>query len=412
MVDQRFHIVNLGCKVNRVEADALAASLIACGSKPVSEEDADLIVVNTCTVTGEADKKARKAVRHALTVNPRARVVVTGCAVAIDPDEFAKLDGRVDIVQRAELVVSLANRAQEEQALPVAPSAKDAHLRYGDGFRTRVGIKVQDGCNHACTYCIVHVARGKAVSVPFAQAVAEARAYLQRGVKEVVLTGIDLASYRSDGMGLAQLTEAILDQADAACEPGQLPARVRVSSIEPQTINEDFIGLLAQGDGRVCRHLHLPLQSGSTQVLRQMARPYTAEDYAQLIAHLRDLMPTIAITTDIICGFPGETDDDFQQTMDLARECRFSKIHVFPYSLRAGTPAAARTDQVPAQVKARRAAQLRELSDSLRAIDLAERKGTSELAIVEGVTALTESYHELPTLLGAAAGSLIPVVYE
>ena len=400
MAGTRFHIVNLGCKVNKVEADAAAASLIASGGVSVSQEDAELIVVNTCTVTGEADKKARKAVRHALAVNPTAQVVVTGCAVAVDEAAFASIDPRVKVVQRADLL------------LPAAGQQTRPMLRYGEGFRTRVSLKVQDGCDHACTYCIVHVARGKATSVPFDQVVAEARAYLRRGVKELVLTGIDLASYRSGGEGLASLCEALLDEADKACAAGEAPARIRVSSIEPTTVDERFIQLLATSGGRICRHLHLPLQSGSTKVLGEMARPYTAAEYAQLVGHLRGLLPTLALTTDVICGFPGETDGDFAETLALARTCRFSKIHVFPYSKRAGTPAAQRPDQVDPQVKAARAAQLRDVSRQLRADDLMRRFRTRELAIVEGATALTESYFEVPAPRGAAPGELVPIVFE
>ena len=395
-----FHVVNLGCKVNRVESDAVSASLVSSGAKQVAEEAADLIVVNTCTVTGEAEKKARKAVRHALTCNPHAQVIVTGCAVAIDEETYAALGENVEIVQRGELLAAMSD------------IAKGAPIRMGDGFRTRVNVKIQDGCDHTCTYCIVHVARGRAYSVPFDDVMREAGEYLKLGAKEIVLTGIDLASYRDGDVRLAQLVESLLEVADKANKPGELPARVRASSIEPHTLDESLIDLLATSDGRLCRHLHLPMQSGSTKVLREMARPYKAEEFLEHVEHLRERVPAIALSTDIIAGFPGETDDEFEETLELARLCAFSKMHVFPYSKRAGTPAAARTDQVPPEKKAKRAAQLRTLGDELRKEDFARRCGTEELVIVEDGCALTESYHEIAIPAGAAMGDLVPAVLE
>ena len=374
-----FHVVNLGCKVNRVESDVVSAALVSVGARQSSEDVADLIVINTCTVTGEAEKKARKAVRHAVSCNPTARVIVTGCAVAIDEATYASLGDNVEIVQRGELLASMSGIAE------------GASIRMGEGFRTRVNVKIQDGCDHACTYCIVHVARGRARSVPFDAVIRESRNYLELGAKEIVLAGIDLASYN---------------------RPGELPARVRASSIEPHTLDESLIDLLATANGRLCRHLHLPLQSGSTKVLREMARPYKAEEFRELVEHLRERVPSIALSTDIIAGFPGETDDEFEETLELARICRFSKIHAFPYSKRAGTPAAARLDQVQPEVKAQRAARLRALGDELRKEDFARRRGTEELVIVEDDCALTESYHEIAKPAGAAMGELVPAVLE
>ena len=356
-------------------------------------------MVNSCTVTGEADKKTRKAVRSALRANPHAEVIVTGCGVAVDAGSYTNIDPRVKTVERAELFALLSE----------TPSSA---LRIGDEFRTRVNIKVQDGCNHACTYCIVHVARGPASSAPFESVIEEAKSYFERGAKELVLTGIDLGSYRNRGRGLSDLAEALLEAADACCAAGERPARVRASSIEPNSIDERFVQLLASSEGRLCRHLHLPLQSGSTEVLRQMARPYAAERFVELVEHLYERVPQLAITTDIICGFPGETDDDFAKTLEVARTCRFSKIHVFPYSKRQGTPAAARDDQVPDRVKAERAATLRALSDELRSQDRQRRRGTTELVLVEPDAVLTESYHEMPVPNGARLGELAEVTFD
>lgn len=397
MPSTSFHIVNLGCKVNRVEADSLAAALIAQGRLPAEEESADLIVVNTCTVTGEADKKTRKAVHHAVAVNPLADIVVTGCAAAISPDVFLAMDPRVRVVGKAELMEALG-------ASGGAPM-----VRQGGGFRTRVGIKVQDGCDRACTYCIVHVARGKARSAPVEAVIREARVHFEAGVKEVVLAGIDIGAYRDGGVGLARLCELILAEADAACKTGELPARLRISSIEPISIDAALIELLAQAGGRVCRHLHIPLQSGSTKVLREMARPYTADGFRALAYRLRDRVPQMALSTDVIVGFPGETEAEFEETCAVVREAGFSRLHVFPYSRREGTPAATRPDQVAPEVKRERAARLRAIGEQLASEDLARRQGTEELCVVEGATALTESYHELPAPTGAQPGDLVQV---
>ncbi|MBO4352723.1 MAG: radical SAM protein, partial [Eggerthellaceae bacterium] len=232
------------------------------------------------------------------------------------------------------------------------------------------------------------------------------------GAKEIVFTGIDLASYKDGRYGLAQLVEAVLEEADRACPPDELPARVRASSIEPHTLDEALVDLLSSSKGRLCRHLHLPMQSGSTKVLREMARPYSAQRFRELVEHLYERVPELALTTDIIAGFPGETDEEFEQTLELARLCRFSKIHAFPYSKRAGTPAAQRGDQVAPEVKAERAARLRALGDTLRKEDFARRCGTEELVIVEDDCALTESYHEIAIPPGAVPGELVRTVLE
>ncbi|MBQ9001041.1 MAG: MiaB/RimO family radical SAM methylthiotransferase [Eggerthellaceae bacterium] len=398
MRSTRFCVVNLGCKVNRVESDTIAAALMAQGGVAVDEEDAELVVVNTCTVTGEADKKARKAVRHALKSAPKADVVVTGCAVAINAEAYKALDERVSVVQRAELLASLSDGRIADL------------MRLGEGFRTRVSVKVQDGCNRACTYCIVHVARGRSASVPARDVLAECERYLMRGVKELVLAGIDLGSYCDGDFKLENLVETLLELIDKNTPPGGQPARIRASSLEPDSVSQGFIDLMAKSGGRLCRHLHLPLQAGSTKVLREMARPYTADDFCGLVDSMYGAVPDLSLSTDIICGFPGESEEEFAETLDIARRCRFSKIHVFPYSMRIGTPAAARRDQVPPEVKAARAARLRSLADELRAEDLARRAGSVELALVEGATALTESYHEISAPTGCAPGSLVPVI--
>lgn len=407
----KYAVVNLGCKVNRVESDAFASSLDAHGAKSCDAADADLIVVNTCTVTGEAEKKTRKAVRGALRANNRATVIVTGCAAAIDKDTFLAMDSRVRVMGKAELASSIDAGAWGHDVAAHGPA-----LPVGEGYRTRVGVKVQDGCNNACTYCVVHVARGKATSVDPREVVRQCRALASAGVKEIVLTGINLGSYRwregetGETTGLADLLRTLLEETADLHKEGEYPVRFRVSSVEPRDVHDDLIEVLATAGGRVCRHLHLPLQSGNSKVLREMHRPYSAEHFEAIVANLYERVPELSLSTDIICGFPGETEGEFEDTLRVARTCRFSKIHVFPYSKREGTPAAARIDQVPPGVKADRAQRLRDLGDLLRDNEREARKGTRELAVVEeeGV-ALTESYFEVPAPKNAKAGEMIEI---
>jgi len=270
-----------------------------------------------------------------------------------------------------------------------------------------VGVKVQDGCDNACTYCIVHVARGPAVSRPIDEITSEVCELALGGVKEIVLSGINIGSYRWGSYTLTELLERLLAVTEPAADEIH-PVRFRVSSIEPMDVSDSFVRLMARSGGRICRHLHLPLQSGDSKVLREMARPYDAEDFKALVDFIRAEIPEISLSTDIIVGFPGESEQEFAQTLEVARYCEFSKIHVFPYSLREGTPAAERLDQVPHEVRLERAAQLRQLSEELRVLDYAKRVGIEELVLVEQQgRGMSESYYELNLPEGLEKGSLV-----
>ena len=393
-----FHILNIGCKVNRVEADTVAAALLSDGWEQAPLEQADLVLVNTCTVTAEADKKCRKAVRRALSRNPHAKVLVTGCAAALNPTVFESMGERVEVVGRA----SLEKRIEAEHT-------PDQVLRVGGAFNTRVGIKVQDGCNHSCSYCIVHTARSSERSLGHMRALEQARICFEAGVNEIILTGINIGAYDDGCMRLPGLLDAMLRCAETFAEEGSFGPRIRLSSIEPLDVGEELEELLAASDGRFCRHLHIPLQSGSSKVLSEMNRPYTAEWFVGRVAELRRSAPSLSISTDIIVGFPGETESDFADTLEAARACGFSKIHVFPYSRREGTPAAQREDQVDAGTKSERARILRALSDELRRADFEQRADSVEMALVEPDHALTESYHRIAAPPDARPGELVSV---
>ncbi len=380
----RFNIVNLGCKVNKAESDTIAANLIARGHLLANLADAEIVIINTCTVTGDAEKKTRKAVRRALRENDTARLLVTGCAAAIDPAFYEQLDPRVRVVEKTVF------------------SSSESALRVGEGFPLRVSLKVQDGCDHACTYCIVHVARGKAWSRPTEEIIAEARNLEGAGIREIMLSGIDLGSYRDEGQRLDSLLARLL------AETSQV--RFRISSVEPCSLTEATIALIAQAQGRICRHLHIPLQSGSNKVLAEMNRPYSAEYYAQLIDKLYAAIPELSLSTDIIVGFPGESEAEFEETIALAQVARFSKIHAFRYSMRADTPAAMRSDQIDPILKEKRLRALLETADELRMNDARSRLGRTEDILIEqpGV-GMSESYYKVEVPTDIAPGSLIPL---
>lgn len=382
---------NLGCRVNRVETDSIAASLISAGACPGALNEADLVVVNTCTVTAEAASKARKAVHQALCKAPKATVIATGCAASMDPGSFLNMDKRVIVeADKSRMPVLAASiLGLDGSANPDAAYFS----RAGGSFMDRAGIKIQDGCANACTYCIIHVARGPVWSKPFDEAVNEVRAAWCNGVGEVVLVGINLGSYQG-GCSVVELLAKLLSVArELDGDDDSIRHRLRLSSIEPLDVTEGLIELMGESQGRLCRHLHLSLQSGSDKVLSEMGRPYSAEEFLTLVGRLHRAVPRISLSTDVIAGFPGETDEDFLETVRVCEETAFSRLHVFRYSRRAGTPAAARLDQVSPSVASERARLLRTVGMNLAMEDAAKREGFPERVCVEGDGCTSESFH-------------------
>ncbi len=439
-------IINLGCKVNRVEADSFAWSLTRQGWVIDSNPQAELALVNTCLVTAEAEKKSRKTIRRTLQDYPQATVVITGCVAALRKDELEALSPRIRVIDKASLEALVSNpdqfaalisndlqledRTHKDQAetdsssIPTPTTSWNADTNPGNSTsseifegRLRRGIKVQDGCSHSCTYCIVHIARGPSRSLPsevITKSFDELRA---ENVPEIVLTGINLGAWseqrQTSTVGLAQLVKELLERPSAQEEPltlNQPSFRLRLSSIEPMDIDDDLIELLSQSNGKLCRHLHLPLQSGSSRVLQEMNRPYSAEDYLDLVQRLRMAVPSLSLSTDIIAGFPGETVSDFEETLALAQACGFSKIHCFPFSPRKGTPAFERPDGIAPQLRQERASTLRRLGDHLAIKDWQSRQGHPEWALVERPgRARLESYHEIAVPQTLSPGSFILV---
>jgi threonylcarbamoyladenosine tRNA methylthiotransferase MtaB len=389
----------LGCKVNRVESDAVAAELLGAGASVVAEDEASVIVINTCTVTGEADAKARKAVRHALRAAQAPVVVVTGCLASLDPNGLQALGDRV-VVESDKTKV--AGRVRE--LLGIADGGCDSPVvRSGDAFRTRALLKVEDGCDNFCTYCIVPHARGGPRAVPLEHVAAEAKRLVAAGVREIVLTGINIGRYRDEESG-ADLAALI----DTLAATGI--SRLRLSSIEPPDLDERLLAVLSATPA-VCEHLHVPLQSGSDAVLGAMGRTYTAEQYAERIQAARTALPGLAVTTDVIGGFPGETPEQHAETLAFVRRIDFAKLHVFRYSVRTGTPAALMA-QLPPAVIAARAAELRTLGDQLRGRFLARRLPATAGVLVESVegddaTGTTRDYLRVRVLCpGAGVGEV------
>lgn len=364
----------LGCKVNQYDTEAMLTLFRRQGYDVVDfREPADVYLINTCTVTHESDRKSRQLVRRARRANPDAVVVVAGCYPQTAPGEVAGIPG-VSVVlgnRDRRRVVELAEEARRRQGAPLT-SVGDifAEREYEDlpiaGFagRTRAALKIQEGCNEFCTYCIIPYARGRPRSRTPESVRAEAGRLLAAGYREVVLTGIHLGAYGRDlppgpggrRPGLAGLLRLVHGVEGIA--------RIRLSSLEPMDTGDDLLETMAELP-RVCHHLHLAVQSGSDRVLERMRRRYTADGFRRLAARARELMPDLGLTTDLIAGFPGETDEDHRATLTFVEEVAFSRLHVFPYSPREGTPAARFPDRVPAEVKERRVRELIALGERL-----------------------------------------------
>lgn len=385
-------VVNLGCRVNRVESDRISESLARAGLTLVDPDEADLIVVNTCAVTGEAEAKTRKAVRHALGRAREPYVIATGCAANLHPEMLSELSDRVsveplktDIAPRALELLGYTSDGEE-----TALDAQDVAALLG---RSRWGVKIQDGCNNRCTYCIVWKARGPERSVPVDAVLEQVREAHAAGIPEVVLTGVNLGAY--DGTSDADAHVEIDELLRIILEETSIE-HVRLSSIEPMDVTDRLLDQMAAHPERVAPFLHLPVQSGSSSVLERMGRPYTADDMLELAARIRAKLPIASLSSDMIVGFPGETDEEFEATLELARAMRFSRIHVFRYSARPGTPAAVMPNQVPPEVMAARSQRLRALASELARRDAHERVGTRERAVIErGAIGTLASFHKV-----------------
>ncbi|WP_315452004.1 tRNA (N(6)-L-threonylcarbamoyladenosine(37)-C(2))-methylthiotransferase MtaB [uncultured Selenomonas sp.] len=410
--------MTLGCKVNQFETETMEGLFRARGYDVVPfEERADVYVINTCSVTHLSDRKSRQLIRRAVRTNPTACVAVTGCYAQVAPEEIRALDGVRVVIgtkERARIVdyVEASLRADTGVAGTItdimqARVFEDIPL-HALPHRTRAFLKIEDGCQNFCTFCIIPYARGPVKSRELSAVAREMRLLVDAGFHEVVLTGIHLGAY---GIDLAERPTLADACRTALAEEGL--RRLRLGSLESVELSADLLELM-RTEPRFAAHLHLPLQAGSDAVLRAMNRHYTTAQFAQLVAEVRAAVPGVAISTDIIVGFPGETEEDFAAGMDFVRRMGFARMHVFPYSARRGTPAARRTDQVPPMVRKERAARMQALAE-----ELAEGYHRSMLGSVaevlfetqeDGVTdGLTETYVRVYTDAPVTRGEIAPV---
>lgn len=361
-----FH--TLGCKVNHYETEAIWQLFKEAGyERKEYESKADVYVINTCTVTNTGDKKSRQVIRRAIRHNPDGVICVTGCYAQTSPAEIMAIPG-VDIVvgtqDRHKLLGYIEEYRRERQPINGVGNIMKARVfeeldvpTFTD--RTRASLKIQEGCNNFCTFCIIPWARGLLRSRDPEEVINQAQQLVDAGYKEIVLTGIHTGGYGEDlkDYNFAKLLKELDERVNGL-------KRIRISSIEASQITDEVIEVLDQSD-KIVRHLHIPLQSGSNTVLKRMRRKYTMEFFAERLTKLKKALPGLAVTSDVIVGFPGETEEEFLETYNFVKDHQFSELHVFPYSKRTGTPAARMEDQVDENVKNERVHRLIALSDQL-----------------------------------------------
>ena len=351
----------LGCKVNQYETEALKEKFRAAGFDIVNDDEpADVYVINTCTVTSLADRKSRQFIRRAKRINADSLVAVTGCYAQVSPEETANIDG-VDIVAGTNEKMDLPEIiASYRGGKEIHVTERNQITKYADagvvsdeGSRTRAYIKIEDGCDRFCSYCAVPAARGPVRSRAESEIAEEAESLIESGYRELILTGINTALYGTDRGDGALMMERLLERLE------RIPAdfRIRLSSVEPTVINAEYVKKLFRFD-KLCHSMHLSAQSGSTRVLKMMNRRYGREEYLDIVRTVREFDPYYGISTDIIAGFPGETEDDFAESLTLIREAGFCRVHAFRYSKRRGTKAAGFEGQIPPDVKKERGARL------------------------------------------------------
>ena len=338
----RVVIETLGCKLNQAESETLARQFILGGCQIVgADEETDVYILNTCTVTHIADRKSRQSLRMARRRSPHALIIATGCYINRSGNE-------VEALESVNLVVPNEEKPRLVEIVGQRKTLEKGAIVHENSTRTRAFIKAQDGCNRQCAYCIVPLVRGRAKSLPADEVMAEIESRVSERFKEVVLTGTEIGSYSSSGLDIKGLLERILVKTKIE--------RLRVSSLQPYEITPKLLALWK--NSRLCPHFHISLQSGSDGVLTRMKRVYSISSYEESISLIRKALPDASITTDVIVGFPGETDAEFQQTADFCRRMSFARVHVFTFSPRPGTAAATMSDQVDARVKKERSAKM------------------------------------------------------
>jgi threonylcarbamoyladenosine tRNA methylthiotransferase MtaB len=402
----RIAFSTLGCKINQFETDALQRDLLSRGNTVVPfDAEADVYIINTCSVTVKSDTQSRHVIRSAVRRGNGAKVVVTGCYAEMRPEEIKKIPGvglvigNRDKTLISDHITSTAS-ANKPGRLPASQCLLNAlHTR------TRGVLKIQDGCDNRCSYCIVPLARGGSRSAIPEDVLREFKCLVERGCAEVVLTGVHIGSYGSDlgyGISLTEMLKTLI------LSRGR--TRIRLSSIEPNEITREMIKYLSEG---LCRHLHIPLQSGDDAILASMKRKYTSRFYEELLENIAKQVPGVALGADIIVGYPGEGEKEFQNTMRLVERSPLTHLHVFSYSSRPGTPAAYMQDQVPEQIKKERSSSLRTLGQKKNLLFRKVHQGSKFSVVVEDkldrdtglLTGLTDNYIRV-MIYGAKTGDI------
>jgi threonylcarbamoyladenosine tRNA methylthiotransferase MtaB len=416
-----FTITTLGCKVNQYESEQIARGLVEAGfvyqdtALPSHDDPADLCIINTCTVTQKASMQSRQAVRQAVRNQPDAVIIVTGCYAQTEPAAIRKIEGVHHIIPHREkdripaLSASLleTSTAQKTDALSPDPGDAAAPLTFSwiaGANKTRPFLKIQDGCDAFCSYCIVPHARGNSRSMAADDVLAQLDRFREGGFHEVVLTGIHLGRYGQDLSPPTTLGDLLHRALGRQCV-----RRLRLSSIEPLELTPDIIHLTAQSDhaaSQICRHFHIPLQSGDDTILEKMNRPYRREDFKALVGAIKQALPDAGIGCDVLIGFPGETDEAFENTRRLIRELPLTYLHVFPFSARQGTPASRFPGKVPQQLVKERCRRMRELGQSKRRAFMDSHRGREAVVLVEN------RRHRQTGLLKGVTSNYISVLLE
>ena len=378
----KFNIITLGCKVNSYESNFMKEALVKNGFSFCSENDkCDILILNTCTVTDTSDKKSLKEVRRLKRENPHAILVVCGCSVQNDKNKYDNLDIDVLIgnINKSNIVNIINKYLDKKTPLEYVAKTRDLNfenMEINSFDHTRAYIKIEDGCDNFCSYCVIPFVRGKTRSKNFDLAIKETKTLVENKFKEIVLTGIDTGAYFDNGKDLTDLIK----------EMSKIEGlkRIRQSSIEITQINDKFIEEL-KNNSKICNHIHIPLQSGSDEILRLMNRKYDLNYFFEKIEKIRRVRPDISITTDVIVGFPNETDKLFLETLETCKKIKFSKIHVFPYSERKGTKASLMDGKVSENVKHERVKKLMALSEKLEKEYYDKFKGKELDVLIEEV---------------------------
>ena len=386
----KFSIVTFGCRVNQSDSLAIEEEFRAAGAEPSPPADADVVVVNTCSVTASADQGARQAIRRVARENPSARIVATGCYATRCGDEVSALPNVLTIVRNDDKRQFLdAVQANTAVRFGSGDGPCGAAIEPGMAGRTAFTLRVQTGCDQACAYCIIPTTRGRGRSVTIDDVLRETRRVAAAGYKEIALTGVHLGSY---GRDLDQRT-SLFDLLCAVLRE-DLDLTIRISSLEPMDCSDELVGLVAASGGRLAPHFHLPLQHASDRMLSAMRRPYTWSYYRDLVNGILDRLPHAAIGTDMIVGFPGETDEDFACSVEYLGDAPLSHVHVFPYSDRPGTVASTMTGKVDGSVVRERGARLRAIGARLAERFRRSQVGTVRpgLTLDDGTLVVTDNY--------------------